>query len=291
MWDHANFAYDNMMALRSVGVECRGMKLEKHPFNYPEQLEITTKDQIIEAAKQSDVIQIFHSSRPMLNIVKNLSKALVVYHCSSDYRTRPIVMNEYFNRHVEKSVLCLTEFWGLGAKNPVYMTGGLRDDGKISYKRRTKPVFAHYPSNPEIKGTREIIQAFDQADIDLKWSTEQVSSEDQKKRMNGCDVYVELYKPYLYGQNYGSFGITALEAAAMGKVVVTQCLNLEVYERHYGDIPFFCVENYSHLVSTIRHLNSLKPFQIRRLQRKTREWFVRNHSYEATGNYIKNNVL
>lgn len=295
-WDHANFAYDNMMSLRSVGVDCHGMKLEPHAFGYPQQLPVKKKWDICQAAANADVVQIFHSSRTILNVIRHLRKKTIVYHCSSDYRSNPTMMNSAFNPYVERSVLCLGEFWGLGAKNPVYMIGGIdctqnAQNARVQSVQDKKTIFAHYPSNHEIKGTTEILNAFNQANVDLICSTIKVNSEEQLERMNQCDVYVELFKPQLHGRPYGSFGITALEAAAMGKIVVTQCLTSDLYEQHYGELPFFCVENYSHLVGTIRHISKLDRDQVTELQKQTRMWFERNHGYESTGKYLINNVL
>lgn len=59
--DYANMSHNNARALRSVGVDCFDYTLNLHPFNYEEQSELLTREELISMVNKFDVIQIFHS--------------------------------------------------------------------------------------------------------------------------------------------------------------------------------------------------------------------------------------
>lgn len=287
--DYANFAHDNANALRSVGVHCDDIKVKEHYLNYQSQSRIVKLNQIGLIAKDYDLIQIFHSSIQCLDQVKNLGKKLVVYHTGSNYRSEHEAINNAFNPFVEVSFIALCEFSGLGSKNEKYIVGATKTD--VSTLRKTKHpyIFAHYPSDAEIKGTKEILSMILKTNggFNFHYSTDLVDYDNQRKRIGECDVYIELFKPILNGNQYGSWGITALEAASMGKVVVTQNLNNNVYQREYGDCPFTLAKNQKDFINKINYLLSLSNDEMILLQKKTFDWVNNNHSYLATGNRIK----
>jgi len=85
------------------------------------------------------------------------------------------------------------------------------------------------------------------------------------------------------GKPYGSWGITALEAAAMGKVVFTQMNNPSLYEKTYGCLPeLMCYNDKSEFIDNLQSLID-SPSAIRVMQKLTREWVVKHHSFESTG--------
>lgn len=287
--DYANFAHDNANALRSVGVECDDYKTKRHHLNYQSQSKIIRLDQLKAIAKDFDIIQIFHSSIQCLDQVKHLGKKLVVYHTGSNYRKNHKNKNRSFNSYVYISFIALCEFSGLGAKNEKYIVGATKVSGPTLHNLTQPYTFAHYPSDVNVKGTSEIIQMLSKTKGGFKfnYSTELVNSFKQKKRMRECDVYIELFKPILNGRQYGSWGITALEAAAMGKIVVTQNLNNDVYIKEYGDCPLMLAKNQADFINKINYLLYLSPKEMLILQTKTYDWVNKNHSYIATGNRLK----
>ena len=91
------------------------------------------------------------------------------------------------------------------------------------------------------------------------------------------------------GSPYGNFGITALEAAAMGKPVITNCKDLEVYNKHYGDAFFISANSENEFLQVVNELTKKSIAKI--ISHSTRNLVVKNHSYIATGNYFKNHII
>lgn len=293
--DYANFAHDNANALRSVGIDCVDLKTKAHSFNYSSQSKPSPPIEIKKAIERADLIQIFHSDVYLLNLVKGSGKRIVVYHTGTNYRDNPERMNAEFNPFVEMSIIALPEFSGLGCKNEHYVVGAIDCDPKrkncFIWNDENRITYAHFPSNPEVKGTKEIIQMMmnDKIKGSFKFnhSCEMVNFNKQLKRMNHCNVYIELFKPVLRGKTYGSFGITALEAAKLGKIVITQNLNKDVYFDSYGFCPFLLANTSEQFYDAVNALNSMSKDKIQALQQSTFEWVCENHSYQATGNKLK----
>lgn len=290
--DYANFAYDNCQALKSVGVFCQSLKLVGHPFGYESQSDVVSRHHMEMKIAEADFVQLMHSFKEGLEMCKELKKErVIVWHTGTAYRQKPEEMNACFNPFVQQSIIALGEFSGLGCKNESYVVGAINTN-KIQRTKRADRMLkiAHYPSNPEVKGTRiinRIMAAMSQgysSRFNFKSSPERVNYKKQLERMAECDVYIELFAPYQDGKKYGSFGITALEAAAMGKIVITNHSTAEVYRKAYGiDTPFVVAETEEELFAKIELLLFTPLRQIRELQEDTRKWVVEHHSYEATG--------
>lgn len=298
--DWANFMCDHHKALKSVGVDSMMLKLVEHPWYLRDQAPVSREREIIQYAKSAKVIQIFHSDERLLNLLlfNAIKKPIIVYHTGTHYRLNFNKLNRQFNiGPVKKNVMCLPDLCGLGLQNEVYMVGAINTD-KIqpSFKPIVKPFdFAHFPSNAEVKGTHRILKALHRVKSEAMFSysvdTSHVSIEESIDRMRECDVYIELFKPKLGGRPYGAFGITCLEAAALGKIVITQNLKNHVYTKAYGDSPLQLFNTSIELRSIIKKLANASQYEIEALQNATRQWIVDKHSYQATGKYIKNNIL
>ena len=111
-------------------------------------------------------------------------------------------------------------------QNETFVPAYVPDTG---YQPMPKGVrrFGHFPSNQANKGTAQIKNIFTQEgwakhlEVDttpLPWAKNQ-------ERIKMCQVYVELFSPNQGGKQYGAFGVTAIEAALMGRPVITQCRN------------------------------------------------------------------
>lgn len=293
--DWAKFQYDNMLALRSVGVHCDSVTASKHQF-YKEQSEVIPDlVQLMERIGEYDVIQFFHDNVSLFNCIlpalKN--KKVISYHTSSEYRKNHKYINAVMNPVVYRSVNAMPEFMGLGAKNPVYMVGAVDVDKLCPQERFPGPCwFGHYPSNPEVKGTQKIVDVMDKLNCVFMHSTKLLPYDQQIERMRGCDVYIEmLTEKDGNGIPYGNFGITALEAAALGKVVITQLKHPEVYNEAYGFCGLNIANSAEKLKRMVESLDNYSDDYLKGQQQVTREWVVKNHSYKATGEYFLRNVL
>lgn len=287
--DWANFMYDNMIALRVVDVDCEAYKLVPHGW-YNHECNVVSLATLTEKIKQADVVQIFHSDLACLTIAKQYNKRIIVYHTGTVYRQDPVMYNDLFNPVVERSIIALPEFSGKGSKNETHVVGAV--DIKHHIKKIQLPYqIAHYPSNPVVKGTKTIERLMGVIGISTRHqficSTEIVNYRQQIERLLECDIYIEMFNLKQGEKQYGSFGITALEAAAMGKIVITNNLNNKVYEDNYGDCGLMICNTEIEFIDNIEFLIQQKPTIISNLQIKTRNWIIRNHSYIATGLRLK----
>lgn len=285
--DHANFMHNHANALRSIGVNCVDVKLKKHPFGYASQSKVVHESDLSEIISDADMVEIFHTDDFALDYCKG--KRTVVFHTGTRYRQRSAYFNSIFNPKVEMSICALPEFIGMGAKNEQYIVGAINTHRIRPYKKRIgkRIVVGHFPSNPIVKGSERINRLIDELKkihtFEYVYSDAIVDYDEQLERMNGCDVYIELFNPEQNGKKYGSFGITALECASMGKVIMTQNLGEQTYFNSYGiNTPFFKYESDSEFKRSFgKALQNIHFNQI-----KTRIWVEQTHSFEKYAHKI-----
>lgn len=291
--DHANFSHENANSLRSVGVDCIDLKLQKHPFGYDSQSTIVNTQFMIGAIKAADIVQVFHTWDFGLSYARTQGKKrITVWHTGTTYRRSPEKWNDIFNPHISVAFSDQCEFKNLGAKNYTYCATAI-DCKKWFPEHRPvgRPyIFGHFPSH-EHKGTKEILEMLHRINLEkffvLNYSDRKVSHEGQKARMNEVDCYIELFKPELFGKPYGCFGVTAFEAAALGKMVVTQNIHEETYKAVYGDCALEIANTPESFNEVINRILSMSPEKIREKQRDSRHWLEKNHSYENNGLRLK----
>lgn len=297
--DYANFMHANAKALRLAGVDCRDFKLFPHKFQYAEQSTVVGRFEMGQQIKNADLIQIFHSCTKCLQLVEQYGrgKRVIVYHTGTNYRSDPKGMNAIFNPVVDFCMTDQCEFMQLGAKRLIY-TATAVDTSALQPGDRpaTVPyIVAHYPSNPRVKGSDQINYLMSSmvnrnmgGRYRYLYSTKRVDHKAQIERMQGCDIYIELYALKQNGNDYGCYGVTAFEAAAMGKVVVTQNVFPNVYTEAYGcKLPFVLVHSETDFLRKLSDILLDSNVAVRELQAATRSWLVQNHSYQATGERLK----
>jgi len=283
--DWANYSYSNMVALRSVGIEADGLKVHPHGFGYENQHPLASRAEIAEQLNKYDIVQIFNSDISMLPMVRSFKGKVLVYHTGTGYREKPKELNAYFNPIIWKTCIAHGEFANKGAKNEVYIDRAVDTDIiKPVYNNLTKPYkFLHCPSSAEVKGTKAIQRMMDACGANFKSDVSILSHPESLERMKDCDIYVELFSPEVNGKKYGHFGVTAIEAAAMCKVVVTQNLSVDVYDKYYGGSPLILAKDEKDFKDKIKWLMSLEPLELRELQHAHRKWAVEKHSFKAMG--------
>lgn len=273
--DWANVGWSFSQALKSVGVDAQAITVHPHAFRYPEQATlIFTQETYIEQVEQADVIIHMHSQYIDVDYG---NKRQFVFHGGTIYRERPDEVNAYFRSKVEGVLIQTHDLLGLGAKNEHWLLPCVDTDAIQPSDHTGGPIFAHYPRRPEVKGSELINSLMDgRAYV---YSGEAVSWKDNIKRMGECQVYIEeLAPPY-------EWGVTALEAAALGRVVITDFKGLSQYEKTYGPCPLL-VANTSDEFRGV--LNNLETIDIPALQVTTREWVEKQHSYKAVGGRLVN---
>lgn len=292
--DWANFAYDNSQSLNAIGHSCVSVVLQKHRFVYEKTSRVVTKKQIIAAMPQADCIQIFHSAISLAPILSSYRKPIIVYYTGTSYRQDPKASHRAFDSISSATVCALPELYVEALKHikdPIYMVGGTFVPEQVSFLTPNKLRIAHYPSNPKVKGTETFRPLFNELlrKCHAHISTDIVDYRRQIQRIENCDVYVEMMAAKQGICDYGSFGITALEAAARGKIVLTNCIHDEIYTQHYGESPFLFCNTLQELRRVLEEL--IDSNNIQENKRYLHELFISKHSYAATGKYIQDNVL
>lgn len=292
--DFANYSYELCQSMKYVGLNAEAYALNHHAFGYKKQAIKTSVRDIKEQIEKADLIIVCHSCGTMYDMVKEIGKRIWVIHTGTRYRQDPEKHNLRWNDLAEKVFICLGEFENLGAKNPIFLNMTV-DINKIepNYYNNSVLTFAHYPSNREVKGTETILRVMDKLSKEhpnqfiFNYAHNIVKHEQQLARMRNCDVYIELCAPEQNGKPYGSFGTTALEAAAMGKIVVTSMCWKDLYECFYGELELFCANDETMLYAQLKYLINMPKSEIQTNKYISRDWVVNNHGYQATGERMK----
>lgn len=284
--DWANLQWGLTKALRAVGVEPVSYKLGRHLFGYEEQCEVITVPNIREEFKDCDVVLVCHSD---FELLEYLPENAIKINVATGTKFRQGF--EHINKAFEKAPFELIDSseFQKHCKNPKYIIKPFETN--LSKPIGDRIVVGHFPSNPSVKGTEDINriiwQLKDSYDFEFVISNERVSHEENLQRINSCDIYVELLAPTQGGKPYGSFGVTAIEAAAMGKIVITQSIEDNgLYGSTYGPCMLNFVRDEQGLKKTLGELLQYKGSHIKGQGETTREWAIRNHSYEATGKLL-----
>tara|TARA_R110000803_G_scaffold52326_2_gene107723 strand:- start:3714 stop:4628 length:915 start_codon:yes stop_codon:yes gene_type:complete len=296
--DYANFMDDMTKAMKTAGLKVTAAKRNPHEFGYKDEVGIPSHAALLDLIRKAEIIQIFHSDLRLYNlaIATNPKAKRIMYHTGSLYRQNPDKYNQAIDPQT-KIVHALGEFMTLGAPKPLYIVGAINTNKILpsSFDRvsvRTPRTFGHFPSSKINKGTA-LIERLMESHLDINYITSGtlLPHPDHMDRIREVDILIELFSPTQAGKKYGSWGITCLEAAAMGKAIITQNLSDQVYREHYGDHPLILVQNPQEFHEAINALRDMSHSDLFELKMKTWKWVVENHSYAATGRYIKDNIL
>ncbi len=288
--DYANFSYEKSQSLKSVGIDCDSYVLKPHPFAYPKQAIRSNIEQIKREIRRADLIHVIHSCGTMWDLVKESGKRLIVWHTGTRYRSEPEKHNARWNPIVEKSMFALGEFENLGCKDGEYFTMTVNtDELQLSHCNDSLFTFGHYPSNPQVKGTQNIMRVLSELTVkhrnkfQQRVSVKRCGYDQQIKRMSNCHAYIEMSNTTQGGKPYGSWGTTALEASALGKIVITNSLWDKCYHKYYGEHKLLVANSKQELKNQLEYLLSLPLNEIYRMGEEAREWVVEKHGYKATG--------
>lgn len=161
------------------------------------------------------------------------------------------------------------------------------------YDGKRKAVLGHFPRNTGTglitKGHEKVVKVFYR--LRKRFPNQMVNTSfvdwtPHIDRVNKCDIYVEKLSTVC-----PEWGMSSLEAAALGKIVVTQFDNRKTYEKYYGPSPILSANTDEELEKVIRHLGTLDPNEIVDIQKRTRAWVEKYHSFEAVGSRLKNILI
>jgi hypothetical protein len=290
-----------------LGLNALMIKANPHPFMYPEQAIVHPSfmgvddpryPRIEDMVAGAKVVH-FIGSTAVAGFLKREGQHVVVQHGGTIYRESHGQINDHFNQYADAAIIQCPDLLGLGAKNEhlIYYpvdTEFIQPD----YKRRAeKLIIGHFPSNPDVKGTKlieDVIFSLRNSPLGEKFryvgDCRQVSWVDNLKRMRECDVIIETCNTTLNGNKYGEWGNTALEASALGKVVITNSLSEDIYMKEYGSCTLRIANDAEQLEKTLTNVIGYSDDVLQAAKVTSRQWVELKHSMKATSERIWHKV-
>ena len=305
--DYANTCLKFRDCMRSIGMSVYAFKCYKHKFNYNIQLpliynfkyykkkyHLKETNPIYKYIERAKIINFHNTSYFKIN-TKN--KIFTVTHGGSIYRGNYRLFNNIFNRIVSDTIIETGDLYNLDSKNPhlIIVPEQCNIVPDYTFKHKDKLVIGHFPSNPEIKGTRKITQAIKHV---LKYSNsfnyiginnnthKTVTWNEQIKRYKKCDIYIETCNLKLNGKTFGEWGITCKEAALCGCIVITNSLTTDIYKKEYGNCPLYIANNKQDIINSLYKIGKLSREDILQKKMLFRKWVETHHSYKQCGKKI-----
>lgn len=299
--DYSNLGYILSQCLEEVGIDTDVLVETRHTYKYPEQgIRFNNINQVKKCAQRADIIQFMHSQWVKTGV--DLSKKRVfVLHGGTAYRERYKKINKIFNPIVEKSIIQTADLFGLGAKNEAWLLPAV-DTNKLRpvYERKSdKIIIGHFPSNARVKSSKDIGDVVDGLNRSLKHRFEYIFSADvvpwdkHIKRVAECDIYIDACTTNLKSKRsskkykYGEWGLAALEAAALGKIVISHFLSQERYKQEYGECGIKVANSPAEIENHLRKFLILGNNELIKIKKDTRTWVEKYHNFEVVGKKLK----
>jgi hypothetical protein len=313
--DWANTGYRFAKSLEALGLNVVFLKGNKHLYNYPAQGLI---DPALSVGRSSSFPWVIRPEGVGRKRIRNLmnrarvvhfiastyvdvgldlsDKFVVVQHGGTTYRQNPQKSNNLFNKFVDATIVQCPDLLSLGAKNEHLIYYPVQTDLIVPDYNRCAPevLIGHFPSNPENKGTKRILKVIKRLKKHpnlrgrYKYIGTTETSENGKlpweehlRRVSECDILIETLSLKQGEKRFGEWGNTAIEAAALGKIVITNSRTGRIYEKEYGKCALNIANTENALERRLKRLLLLNDRQIVREKIKTRDWVVENHSMEA----------
>jgi hypothetical protein len=286
--DYANVGYHLAMALCEMGIEAKAYAESVHPFQYPQQAEICKDDRLQEIISGAQILQFMHRYFNGL-YVDFAHQGIVVFHGANEYRRNSCRFNRRYNPVVDVTLIQTRDLFDLGAKNKVWFMPAI-DTTYLQPQFNANQILqiAHFPSSTRSKGTKDIVKAVrslqpQQCRFNFNYSTSAVTWSKNIERIRQCDIYVDACLPFLRGKRYGEWGVAALEACALGKIVITHSQSAELYEKEWGvKWPLQIANSSIEIKDRIKFILDLSDAERQKLRQQSRCWIEQYHSYRPT---------
>lgn len=309
--DFANTMWRFWLCAKHLGLNAIAVKGVKHPFRYPYQapLHPSLMNQPIASApltvlspgleyliESANVIHLFTSTYPMC-AVRWKDHPVIVQHGGTFYRQHPKECNELFNQLAIKAIIQCPDLLGLGAKNETLIyypvdTTMIQPDFS---KKGDKLIVGHFPSNPKVKGSDAIMKAALECPVEYRgpdgkndWPL--VPWAENLKRLKQCDVIIETLALEQNGKRFGEWGNTALEAAASGCIIISNCIHRDIYEKEYGELGIHVANDEDSLRYELVRLSALNDDDLMAEKKACRKWAEEKHSIPATAERLWNKI-
>ncbi len=308
-WDWANTGYRFVKCMQMVGLNVIALKGIKHDYDYSDQIGVIPQlggtvyyrhpitimaPELRPLAESARVIH-FHASTFVDMGIDLTQKKVVVQHGGSTYRKAPDDCDKVFNQFASVTIMQFPMYMVHNPNNPVLVYYPVDTDLiQPDFSRKGRLRIGHFPSTGSAKGTEDIEKVccslsrlpgykdrfeYTVDKTNLPWSQ-------HIDRMRQYDIIIETVKEVYHGQRFGEWGNTALEAAALGKVVVTNCHSSELYRREYGDCALQIANDRPQLMDTLKRLISMDDADIGRLAQETRQWVEEKHGMKPTADRL-----
>ena len=234
----AGIPWENVQALRRQGVDARLVVFERGKLHHEADwsldrhgtLPARLAQQFAAFARLAPTTDVFHFYFGLTLVPKSiqfpllraLRKKSVFHYLGSDIRGR--TREELaFGKRADAEIVGSYDATRWVPEAHVIPPGlDLRPFTPVPPSDDPRPLVVHAPSNREKKGTRYVIEACEQLNVDLD-IVEGVPHEEARERYRRADIVVDQL-------NAGWHGVFALECMALGKPVVTY-LKPDVVER------------------------------------------------------------
>lgn len=310
--DTTCLGHEYASALKTVGINAIMLVERKHKFDYVRQGKLcTSNEERIEYVSKADVVHFLHSCKILKYDYLPLdNKIVVMSHTGSPFRVRPARHNRRNNSIVDATLMSLEDYnkpIPQQATNPYWFEQGLAQPLETKYKRSDtgKLVIVYYPRGAR-KGVTEVnsvmkeLESSDMSDKFIYHTGDVVSHPENIKRVSKCDIYIERL-PGTF--NVCEYGIAGLEAATLGKIVVTSYIYLDTLTKVYKELNRRGIISKERLIEKdefgpviantpaqlrkrILWLLSLSDNEILKLKKKSRDWVEKMHSHKAIGELL-----
>jgi len=300
--DWANIGAMFALCLNAVGVSARSFTkgiVGNKPFIHSEFFGNNIRLLKNAITDETKAIIWMHSKKMKLDVDLSKKKQCV-FHGGSLYRSDSKNVNKIF-KNADAVFIQTAELLLLSdRKDKIWLlpTAYVGDIKPIVPLQGKKLIVGHFPSNGtglkgikgDIKGTIGINKVMKQFKdrVDWRFIDAKISWRDNLNRVNACDVYIESLNYSSTSKNKHDWSIAALEAAALGKIVITNFVyGRDIYEKEYGPHKIQIANTEAELKKTIERLLSMSDEELVQLKQETLDWVAKAHSLEAIGNRIK----
>jgi hypothetical protein len=297
-----------------------------HPFSYPEQglihtalkIPMDVNDGNLSMKLRHDVtgLKEYVNASKVIHYIASIfcnpsdadisKKFVVAQHGGMTYRGNTKTLNDLYNPIVSHTIIQNPDLLGLGAKNEQWILYPVDTDMILPvYHNRPFLVIGHSPTQSETKGSLKIMQALYNFSKETRykgqWCYNGTTDKEGKLESNApwyshldkvaeCDVYIEACQMTYNGLKYGAWGNAAIEAAAMGKIVITHSLYEDEYANEYGEHPMFICNSGPEIEVALDKILSMDLTETRKLQHAHRTWAVQKHGMRVTAKRIWDKV-
>lgn len=284
--DNANRTYKTVKALRSVGVNAKGLRMRNHPFGYANELQKAGMFEIVEAIKKHDIIWLTMGTINLLRYIP-FDKELIVTHSGTKYRQNPQAYNHAFNCFPNVRHLMITaDLMGLGAINETLINARIIDDIERVVNNYNSPVIAHFPSNPQKKGSELILKVISNLKkkhykFVFRYRPTPVIYGENIYQMQRADIYIDQLISEQNGKELQQAGNQAYEATASGCITITNKSDFD------GSEPFLVANCEYEMEEHLEMLLKMSKFERNKLNDQLFERLQSQHSLEVVGNQLK----